>query len=225
MSEETTPIAAATVPSETTGKAKQSLLPKLPVKRQTALIAGIILLLALLGGGLYRYRGLFVAATVNGAPISRLSVIQDLEKQSGKAALDNLIAKKLIRDAAKGKGIAVTPADIDGEMKKIEAQVTGQGGTLDDALAQQGITRDLLTDQITVRKELEGVLADQTAVSDQEIQDYVAKNKLTAPKGTDPSVFTDQIRQQLSQQKFSTAADQWITSAKAAAHIQYFVAY
>ena len=41
-------------------------------------------------------KGLLVAATVNGSPISRWAVIGNLEKQAGKQALDSLITEKLI---------------------------------------------------------------------------------------------------------------------------------
>ncbi len=42
------------------------------------------------------FKGQFIAATVNGSSISRWSLIQELEKQSGKSTLDTMITKKLI---------------------------------------------------------------------------------------------------------------------------------
>ena len=40
----------------------------------------IIILVIIAFGALYIFKGLFIAATVNGTPISRLTVIQKLEK-------------------------------------------------------------------------------------------------------------------------------------------------
>jgi hypothetical protein len=56
------------------------------------MIAALIIVLAVL----YSARGLFVAATVNGSPIGRMSVVSQLEKASGQKLLDTLITKKLI---------------------------------------------------------------------------------------------------------------------------------
>ena len=86
-------------------------------KKLVALAALIILFIILL---LYFFKGLFIAAIVNGEPITRLSVVKELEKQSGKATLDNLITKKLILQEAKKRNVQVTKADLDSEIKKIE---------------------------------------------------------------------------------------------------------
>src|SRR3989339_718982 len=63
-------------------------------------------------------KGLFVAATVNGSPISRLAIIETLEKQAGKQALDSMITEKLIKSGT--DNISVSQEDIDSEIKKIE---------------------------------------------------------------------------------------------------------
>ncbi len=63
------------------------------------ILAGVIIAAALL----YYFRSAFVAATVNGQPISRLSLVRELEKQGGKQAMDSLITKTLIDQEAKKK--------------------------------------------------------------------------------------------------------------------------
>lgn len=199
--------------------------PKVELSRRAVVIAVVVLLVAGGAAWLYRNKGLFIAATVNGESISRLSVVRELEKQSGKAALDSLITKRLIADAAKAGKITVTQKELDAEIRKIETQVTGQGGTLDEALAQQGMTKEGLVEQITIRKELEKILADEINVTDDEVNQYITKNKSQPAKGVSQKDFTDQIKQQLSQQKFSQAVDKWITDTKEAAKIDYFVSY
>src|SRR5688572_16109970 len=58
-------------------------------------VLGLLLGLAVLVS-LYFLRGVFVAATVNGKPISRLALVKELEKQNGKETLNSLVTKELI---------------------------------------------------------------------------------------------------------------------------------
>ena len=102
----------------------------------------------------YSLRGLFIAAMVDGSPISRWSIVRELEKKSGEQALDALITKHLIRTAAMKSGVVVNSSDVDQEIAKITEQVTKQGGTLAMALEQQGMTEEIFREQIVLQKEL-----------------------------------------------------------------------
>ena len=111
----------------------------------------IIVVIIAVGALAYVYKGLFIAPTVNGSPISRLAVIQELEKSSGKKLLDSLITEKLIQDETNAKNITVSDEEINGEIKKIEDQIAAQGTTLASALAEQGMSMDDLTTQIIIQ--------------------------------------------------------------------------
>ncbi len=185
---------------------------------------GLLLLLIVLVvlGVAYRYKGLFVAATVNGSPISRLAVIRELERQSGSQALDALVAKKLITMEAAKRKVTVSAADIDREIKTISDQTSKQGGTLAQALAQQGMTEADLREQILYQKELEKILGDQVTVTDDDVNQYITTNKATAPKGMSDGDFKTQIKEQLKGQKFNSAAGKWMSDAKKGSVINYF---
>lgn len=187
------------------------------------LVGGAVLLAIVLGA--WFGKGLVVAATVNGAPISRLSVVKELEKQSGKAALESLIRKKLIDDEVRGKNILVSKDEIDQEMKKIEAQVALQGGTLNDVLQQQGMTEEQLREQIEVQKKIEKLLGDKVSVSDAEVEAYATKNKIEFPKDQQPEEAKASLKEQLKQQKFQQEAQGWISDLTTKAKIQYYVNY
>jgi len=192
---------------------------------RNAIIAGVIILIvAVIGGLLFYYKGLFIAATVNGSPISRLAVISELEKTSGKKTLESLITKKLIDDEARSKGIIINQADIDAELKTIEDQVKAQGATLDQVLTEQGVTLEYLRNQIAVQKELEGLLADQIQVSDDDVAKYITDNKVTIPKGEE-AASKEQIKNQLKQQKLSDAAGTLLESLRSKSKINYFINY
>lgn len=198
---------------------------KVPPKRTFifGLVGGAVLLAIVLGT--WFGKGLVVAATVNGAPISRLSVVKELEKQSGKAALESLIRKKLIDDEVRGKNISVSKDEIDQEIKKIETQVALQGGTLNDVLQQQGMTEGQLREQIEVQKKIEKLLGDKVSVSDAEVEAYIAKNKIEFPKDKQPEEAKAGLREQLKQQKFQQEAQGWISDLTTKAKIQYYVNY
>lgn len=184
-----------------------------------------IVIIGLIIGGLFYFKGLLVAATVNGSPISRLSVVEELEKRSGKQALESLIEKKLIETELDKKGITVTKEEVDVEIKKIEAQVASQGGTLEAALAQQGMTEEKLREQIIIQKKLRKFLADKIAVTDAEVDSYIKESNVTAPEGLSEEDFRIEISEQLKQQKFQREAQKWVSDLTTNAKIKYYVNY
>ncbi len=193
--------------------------PKISVK--TAILIAIIIALGVLA---YIYKGLFIAATVNGSLISRLSIIQKLEKASGKNLLDSFITEKLVQKEADAKKIVVSNDEINGEIKKIEDQVTVQGSTLEAALSAQGMSMDDLKKQIVFQKEVEKLVADKINVTDEEVAQYIKDNAISIPEGQEAAA-NDQIKNELRNQKLNKEADALITTLKSQAKIRYFVNY
>ena len=173
---------------------------------------------------LYLCRGLVLAASVNGHPVSRRAVINELEKKSGKATLESLINKKLIDEEAKKQGITVTDEEADAQMKAIEAQFAGGGVSFDDLLTQQGLTREELKEQLHTQLKIEKLLAEKIVVTDEEVAAYIKENKITLPKGTETAA-KDQIKEDIRQQKMATEVDAWVTELRTNAKVRYFVTY
>lgn len=197
-------------------------------KMKKGTFAGIALLLVVIGMGVYVYfekKAWFTAAVVNGSPVSRFSVIQELEKQGGKDVLENMITKKLITDEVHRLKVVIKKADIDAELKKAEEQVTSQGGTLDEALAQQGMTREDLLEQILLKKQLEHILDDKITVSDEEIDQYLKENKLAPTKNMNATELKNKVRDQLQSTKFNTEAQKLIADLHEKADIVHYVEY
>ena len=188
--------------------------------RRAYVIAGVIILAALL----FSLKGFFIAATVNGSPISRLAVINELEKQSGKQILDSLITEKLIKDEARKKGISVDGDEIDLIIKEITDQVVSQGETLEQFLTNQNVTQDELENRIMIQQELEKLLSDKIKVSEEEISKYIKDNEIIIPEGQETE-YNNQITTQIQQQKLNTEAGNLISSLKSQAKINYFVNY
>ncbi|CAN5692127.1 hypothetical protein BH11PAT2_BH11PAT2_04670 [soil metagenome] len=190
--------------------------------KKAAIVAG---LLAILAVG-FLLKGLVVAATVNGSPISRASVTRELEQQGGKAVLDALITEKLIETEALRQGAIPTEDDVTQEIKKLEEQVKMQGGTLKDALAQQGLTEEKLREQIRTQIEIEKLLADKVAVTDEEIEAFLSENKITLPEESDKALAVkEQIRDQLKDKKLQENAKTYVETLKTSAKIKYYATY
>jgi len=174
---------------------------------------------------LFAFKGLFIAATVNGQPITRLSVIQELEKQSGKRALENIITKNLIMQEGKKKHITVTDKDVDDQMKKIEKNISAQGMTLDQALQAQNMTKDGLKSELKVQIVVQKLVGDKVNVTDKEVEDYQNTNKEATQQNAGQEQSKEQIREQLKQQKTQKVTQQYVDQLRKNAKVTYFTSY
>jgi hypothetical protein len=186
-----------------------------------AVVALVVVLLAALA---YVYKSLFVAATVNGKPISRLAVVKELEKQGGKGALEFLINVKLIDDEAKSKNITVSQEEIGAEIKKYEDNFNVQGSTLDETLSVQGLTREDLQKQVSVQLKIKKLLGDKIQVTDAEVDQFLQTNS-SAMEGSNPETLKTQAREQLEQQKLGQFSGEFVSGLREKAKIKTFVAY
>lgn len=194
-------------------------LPMISVK-SASILSGVIIALALI----FVYKGMFIAAVVNGSPISRFAVIHTIEKKSGKAALDMLIIQKVLADEVHKKGIIVSEPEIAAEMKIIEDRFVGQGTTLDAYLVTQGVTRDDVRNQIITQLEVEKLLGDKIAVSDAEVNQYIADHKIVVSKDKDAEMRT-QVATQIKQDKTNKEGNTLVESLRSSAKVTYFVQY
>ncbi len=192
-------------------------------KKKVFIVGGIIIIL--IGGALlFRYKAVFVAAMVDGHPISRLSVLRQTEKERGKTVLESLIVEALINKEAQKKGVTVTKDEIDAEIKDVEQAISAQGSSLDDALHAQGMTKDDLVHQVTIQKKIEKILGDKVQVTPEEVEKYITDSKLVLPPGKE-DIAKKQIAKTIQQQKLAGVAPGWINDLRANAKIRYFVQY
>lgn len=169
-------------------------------------------------------RSLFIAAVVNQQPISRLAVIRELEKQGGKQALDSLITKTLIVQKAKEKNVTVEQKEVDGELKKIEANLAEQGQKLDQVLQLQGMTKEQLVEQIRLQKMIEKMIGKIT-VSEKEVNEYIEANKDSLPQDQEQAKLVASVQERLQQQKLNERAQKFLEDIRNEAKITFFVNY
>ena len=188
--------------------------------RKTAVGIGIVgvILVAIF------FKGVFVAASVNGKPISRWSLIQRLEQQGGKNVLDSMITEELIANEAKRKRLVVSEDEINQQIKTIEASVAKQGTTLKQALERQGMTEADLRKDLQSQKIVEKLVAGKVKVTDAEVDKYITDSKTPIEEGEE-SATKIQVAEQLKQQKFQEEAQLLIASLKKVAKIEYYATY
>jgi parvulin-like peptidyl-prolyl isomerase len=192
---------------------------KLP-RFKSLVIVGLVLISAILF-----IRFFLVVAVVNGRPITRISLIKELEKQGGQSILDGLIEKSLIYQEAGKQNISISKEELDAEIKSIEDYIQEQGLSLDEALSMRGQTKSDLADQIKLQRLVEKILGEKISVSDEEIKAYFDENASLYDAGTKLETVKDQIKETLFQQKLSEEYYTWVEELKTKAKINYFVSF
>jgi len=172
----------------------------------------------------YHYRGVFIAATVDGSPISRLSVIHELEKTTGKQALTSLVTQKVIAAEVKKKGVVVGDEEVDAEIKRISDIVTAQGGQIETVLAAQGMTLLDFRQRALMQLQVEKLLGDKIVVTDADVEAYIKENDLAIPKDQMDKA-RGELKEQMRRNKVGQEGQTLVDSLIADAKITYFGAY
>jgi len=191
------------------------------IPRRTVFLA----LVVVFAGLLYFFRSLFIVAMVNGQPITRLSLIRELEKQGGKSTLNSLVTKSLILQEAKKQKITVTDEEVEKSLSQLADNLKAQGEDLDQLLQMQGMTREGLKEQFRIQNTIEKILGKDISVTDQEIKSYIDQNKSAFPKDMGAEEASAAAREQLARQKIGEKASSWVDSLRTSAKIQYFLQF
>jgi foldase protein PrsA len=185
----------------------------------------LVVTILLIGAALYYFRGLFVAAVVNGQPISRLEVIRQTEQQSGKQTLETLVRNSLIEQEAKKQNVIVTEQEINDEIKKLEGNLQKQGQKLDQVLQAQGMSQQDLRKLIRLDKLVAKMVGKDVTVSNAEVAKYIADNAQALPKNVDEKTLKQQVSDQLKQQKTNAKVRDWLAQIQKDANVRYYVQY
>lgn len=192
------------------------------IKKSYIILAAVIIAF---GALLYVFRGLFVAVTVNGQPISRLSVVQEAEKQSGKQVLTTLVRNTLIEQEARKQNVSVSEQEIDEEIKKLEANLQKQGQKIDQVLSLQGMTKEDLRKLIRLDKMVGKMVGKDIKITDQQVNDYIEKNKDSLPEGQNEADLKKTVQEQLRQQQLNEKVRTWLENLQKSANEKSYVDY
>ena len=183
------------------------------------IIIAIVLILALLA---WKFKGSFIAATVNGQPISRFELNDLLVRRFGVQTLDNIVSERLILGAVRQKGIFITNSEIDSKVKEVEEKLKGKA-TLNEALTAQGLTMPMFRRQLEIQLSIEKLFDKEATVSSEEIDDYYEKNSSLYKNATDTAAVKDEIKSILKQQKVNDSFEKWFAEIRKNAKINKYL--
>jgi len=169
----------------------------------------------------YRFKGKFLAGTVNGQPIFRFQLTNRLYSQYGRQVLEDLIVEKLIVQEAKKKGVTVLPQDVDQGIQKIKGQLGGQTD-LESLLSLQGIKKADFENQLKIQILVRKLLEREINLSDEEVANFVKENRKTMVATTQAELEAE-AKERLTNQMINSRLNSWISELIQKAKIVKFL--
>jgi hypothetical protein len=179
----------------------------------------IIILLMILA--IWFLRDQVIVAMVNGKPITRFKVINELEKQGASQVLDSLVTMELVNQAIKEAGITVDEQEITDQMTEIEESLSAQDQDLDDILAMQNLTRADVEKDIKLNLQVDKILADKIQITEEEVMDYFETNKEFLGEDASFEDMKEDIEAQVIQEKRAEAQQEWLETLRSEANVRY----
>lgn len=165
-------------------------------------------------------KSLFIAALVNGSPITNLELQLKLNQQFKSQILNQMINEKIILDEARKGGALPSEAEINQKITELETNVGGKD-TLDTLLSQQGQTRTSLQDQIRIQIAITKLYEKEATISAEEVSKFIEENQAQL-KATDSASQQLEAENILKQQKLSQIFNQKFGELRQKAKIQIF---
>ncbi|MGF3104636.1 foldase protein PrsA [Rossellomorea sp. DUT-2] len=119
-----------------------------------------------------------VVAKVGSKSISKEDLYTSLVDQYGEAALDTLIAEKIVELEGDKEDISVKDSEIDEELESMKDSYGGEEA-FNEALASSGASLDSVKENIRSFLMTEKLLKDRISISDDQIKEYFEANKDT----------------------------------------------
>lgn len=217
--EQTPAISSEITISQGSSSQSNSLLANLKNYRPSKNVLLITLLIILFALALYK-KSWFIAASVNGQPITNFALLSKMNQQYRSQTLDQMISEKVINDEAIKNGIIIKDNDIQTKIAVYEKQVGGKEA-FDSLLAQQGQNRADVVNQIRFSLIIEKLFEKEATVSADDIQKFIEQNK-DQFTSSDSAVQTKEATDTLKQQKIGQLFRTKFPDLKKAANIKIF---
>lgn len=210
-------------------KKKTSVLPEKIETNQSPVVSPrpsrkklfLVIVAALLAYLVWKNKSLFVVATINNMPISRIELDQIMVEQYGQQTLDNLITKKLVENEISKQNITVSDSEVDSKVKEVETTLP-QGMSLEQALQMQGLSLTEFKNQLKLQIAVNKHFDSQVQISDQDIDNYIKENEalLTA---SDSASQREEARNSIKNSKISEMVNNWINDLRSQAKIVKYI--
>lgn len=186
-----------------------------------------LVLIVTLGSVLFllaqKYRGQFIAGTVNSVPVTRYELNQKMAEKYGKETFDAIVSERLLVQALKKNNIVITDKEVSDEMAKIIADY-GSQDAFNAALSQYGLTADKAKESIKQSLSLKKLIEKtyKIEITDAAVKKYFDDNKtlFTGKKFED---VTQNIKDTLYQQEIYTKSQEWFSGIRKDAKVVSFI--
>lgn len=186
-----------------------------------------LLLVAILGTVVFllaqKYRGQFLAGTINNIPVTRYELNQKMAEKYGKQTFDEVVSERLLSRELKKNNIVVSDQEVTDEMAKIIKDY-GSQEAFDNALTQYGLTPDKAKDSIKQSLSLKKLIEKnyKIEITDTAVKKYFDDNKtlFTSKKFED---VTQNIKDTLYQQEVYSKTQEWFTGIRKNAKVVSFI--
>lgn len=118
----------------------------------------------------------FIAATVNGSPVSNLELQMRLNQNFRTTTLNQLINEKILLSEAAKNNVSVSETEVDKKISEIETSVGG-ADALNTMLSQQGLNRTSIKPQVKISLIKEKLYSKDATVSAEEVAKFIEQNK------------------------------------------------
>lgn len=170
-----------------------------------------------------KYRGLFLAGTVNSVPVTRFELNQRMAEKYGKTTFDEIVSERLLAQELKKNNIVVTTKEVDDEMAKIVKDY-GSQEAFKAALSQYNLTEDKARESVRQSLSLKKMIEKtyKIEISDEAIKKYFDGNKKLF-EGKKLEAVSADIKDTLYQQEVYTKSQEWFTGVKKASKVVSFI--
>lgn len=165
-------------------------------------------------------RSWFIAAMVNGMPVTNLELQTKLNLQFKNQTLNQMINEKIILSEANKFGVVPTEPEIDQKITELETSVGGKQ-VLDSLLSQQGQTKASLRDQLRVQLSITKLYEKEATVSADEVTKFIEQNK-DQLRATESAQQEKEAYETIKNQKLSQIFSQKFQELRQKAKIQIF---
>lgn len=167
-------------------------------------------------GLLFALSKYWVIAWVDNKPVTKFALYSALEKRDAGKTTEELITETLVNSEAGKRRQAVSDAEVEAEIKKIEDQ---QGGAeqLNQILSIRGLTREdfqkLVKQQLLIQK----MFGEGINITDQDVEKYVEENKdsispevLNNPESSEAAKLREGVKEQLKWDQVNANYKKWL---------------
>ncbi len=182
------------------------------------ILIGLVLLI-------YYKKSWFVAATVNGQPISNIELAQRMYGLYKGDTVKQLVNEKILEQAAAKSGVFVQDAEVNQKLQDDITKKYGGQDSLNSAIAQQGADKNSVLGQLrtTAKIELlvEGLYGKEASPTATQIDQYM-KDNANLPEASDAAKFKALATDAVKQDNLNKLLSSKFQALKQAAKIQIF---